>query len=395
MVNSVSTAAGNPSIAPTAGTTVLLAMESGSQFGRDIIAGAGRWGTQAGWTLVLHQATSSDPNEVRRLAWRPQGILSIATNPETHAALRRLGVPHVDVGGQDPHRSDIRSDEVRVGALAAEHLVTQGYATLVLAMPKRFHDHPRAVAFVQAARQLGRPLRIADATWFDARLDPLHQATALADWLSRIPPPIGILCYNDVLAHGVLLACRRSGLEVPQEVGVLGCDDDRLSTHLGHVALSSVQVAHEEMGWLAARRLARVMAGEPVGDEPLVPPVGIVERRSTDRRRTRDPLVGAAVDWIEQHLAEPIGTEAIAVAVGATRRTLERRVRQELSRSVLDEVHRARLATARTLLRRGRTVAESAVAVGWAPSTLTQVFQERLGVTPGAWRARSGGQWGG
>ena len=355
---------------------------------REIIIGASRFGAEAGWDL--HHATSPThlAEEVSRLGWRPTGILCVHATTGTHRALLRLDLPLVDVLADRPTLPPVAMDEAKAGILAAQHLAEQGYPQLCLAFPHKLVCHQRATGFQDEARRLGLACDQPLAQREDLDTDTLGQIEATVSWLMARERPVGVFCFNDGFAQRFLQSCRRRGLDVPSEVGVVGCDDDPMTEHLGSVTLSSVLIPHRELGYQTAQILAKRMAGLPDGDRRIIPPTGVVARASTDLGYHGDPLIAAAIAWIADHLTASIGADQIAAGIGATRRTLERRTRQILRRSVMEEVNRQRLALARGHLRNGATVAAAASAVGWSDSTLDAAFRNRLGSGPGAWRER-------
>ena len=172
----------------------------------------------------------------------------------------------------------------------------------------------------------------------------------LSEWLKALSKPVGVFTYDDVMVARILLACTKAGLVVPEEVALLGYGNS-FQCELTSVELSSIDPAVEEQTRTALQLLHRLMAGGSVPKEPvLVPPRGIVERRSTDVLAVSDPAVARALRFIWDHFEQNISIEDIAKAAGIPRRTLERSFRQQLDRSVHAELIRKRVAELRRLL---------------------------------------------
>lgn len=363
---------------------VLLALAYQDEYARRIAAGVARAATGLGWTFVPAPEMVSDPGPASRLSWRPDGIISLATRPAARA-LARLGAPHVDLGQGSPDRLAVGLDEAALARLAAAHLAERGYRSLALV---HGGATPRSRAFLAAAGRLSLPVACLRTGWMDAAQDPHRRAARIGRWLGALPGPVGVFCHNDGYAHAVLAACRSSGLAVPAEVGVLGCDDEPLFTGLGHVALSSVVADHEESGYRAGERLARIIAGMGTGPARQVVSITVAARASTDLRLVQDPIVAEALTWIRMRTGEAFSVDSVSTALGIHRRTLERRMQAALGCSVLDAIHQAAVARARDALRSGMPVQAAARAVGLSPSTLRQLIRARTGVSPRELRDR-------
>jgi LacI family transcriptional regulator len=170
----------------------------------------------------------------------------------------------------------------------------------------------------------------------------------LRQWVKSWKPPIGVFVSADILARYLCDAAAKAGLRIPEEVAVVGAGNTSLICDQLEPALSSVEYGFERVGRAAADLLERLMAGRKAPREPvLLPPSGIVSRRSSDLFAVDDPVVSAALKAI---WSRPGNVSSILSQVPSSRRTLERRFREALGRSVHDEIRRARLERARRLL---------------------------------------------
>ena len=240
--------------------------------------------------------------------------------------------------------------------------------------------------FRRAAAAHGLPCLHFDQAWPSLGVDPLIQVSELAAWLASAPRPLGLFCFNDHLATTVVTACLRIGAAVPDEIGILGCDDDELFCSLGNPPRSSLALPHAAMGQRAGELLAGLLRGEPRPPPQVFGPGEVTVRRSTDRRLSSDTLIGQASEWISQHVGESIGVIDVAAAVGLPRRSLERRMRNVLGCTVLEIIHRARLARAKELLQGTQSIAHIASAVGFTSAGFHDAFVRQVGITPGEWR---------
>jgi LacI family transcriptional regulator len=187
----------------------------------------------------------------------------------------------------------------------------------------------------------------------------------------------------------VVEACRLAGLRVPDEVAVVGVDNDDLFCGLARPSLSSIIVPAERIGFEAAAVLERLLAGAKAPRNPrLIPPAGVVTRQSSDVLAGGDPDVTAAVRFIRDHGHRPISVEDVLRAVPVSRRSLERRFRALLGRGLGEEIRRAHLQRAKDLLAAtALSVTEVAGQAGFAGvHYLSRVFRQETGLTPTAYR---------
>ena len=368
---------------------VVLAMDPHATFVRQILKGIALSSEHyPDWNLTLNQGLShrlSGP-----LPWRPDGIIACTWSAAQSQALHATGVPLVDLGRRHPGTeawSPFTMDENAVGAAGLEHLRERGYKHFGLVTADNdTSGHTRGHGFRKAVAALGVPCHHIDQAFPNNGIDPLLQVTEMAAWLARAPRPLGLLCFNDILATTVVTACLRIGAAVPDEIGILGCDDDELFCSLGNPPRSSLVLPHTAMGQRAGELMASLLRGEPRPPAEVFGPGEVTVRRSTDRRVSADPLIGHACEWIGQHVGHAIGVIDVAKAVGLSRRSLERRMRDVLGCTVLEVIHRARLARAKELLQGPHSVAQVAEAVGLTPAGFHDAFVRQLGITPGEWR---------
>jgi LacI family transcriptional regulator len=213
----------------------------------------------------------------------------------------------------------------------------------------------------------------------------------LIAWLEGLPKPIGIVAVTDARARQVMQACIVAGIAVPDEVAIIGIDNDTLGQHLTRIQLSSVSQGTHEMGFRAAHLLHQALGGSPVRDARLVvPPADVHPRASTARDVAHSAPVMRALHFIRQYACQGIKTDQVAETVGLSRSSLEMYFRRELKRSVHDEILQHKLRHCFRLL--GETdmgIAEVARASGFrSVQYLSTVFKRELGATPASWRER-------
>jgi LacI family transcriptional regulator len=176
---------------------------------------------------------------------------------------------------------------------------------------------------------------------------------------------------------------------VPDDVAIVGCDNDELICTLAHPPLTSIQNAGERTAFEAARMLERWLDGHPPPEEPLLlPPGGLVVRQSSDILTIPDEDIRAAVRFIRDHIEELIGVEDVLRAVMISRRSLERKFKTILGRSPLDEIRRVRIERVKQLLTASdMPMPEIAARAGFSgPDRLAVVFRDETGMAPTDYR---------
>jgi LacI family transcriptional regulator len=226
--------------------------------------------------------------------------------------------------------------------------------------------------------------------------DYLIQRRQLGQWLESLPKPTGLLCAYDELGRIVTEGCRAVGLRVPEDIAVLGVDDDELFTRLSVPPLSSVPLPWRRVARKAVDMLDRVMRGRPVSTRPqrVKPTQPIAVRRSTDIVAVEEPDVADAVRHIHDHLAEGLTVEALTKQASVSRRSLELKFRKWLGRSPHQEIRRVQVRRIQELLVRTRwSLPRIAEAVGIRGARhMGTMFRAETGMTPDQFRREADGE---
>jgi len=321
--------------------------------------------------------------------WDGDGIIARIESARDADRLAARAIPVVDVAGAWPRPGfrQVSNDDDATGRLAGRHLAGLGRRSFAFCGVSRVGwSRARREAFrgtAAAAVRLSvfeRPL-----AWWER----LHRSEGFDAWLAGLPRPAALFACNDTVGLKAAAACRRLGLAVPGDVAMLGVDNEDILCELSVPPLSSIALDLERIGWKAAEALAAVMeARSPRGVPVAVPPREVVERESTRAIRTGDELVDRALAVIQGPAASPVTVSHILVSVHCSRRTLEKRFRSVLGRSIHQEVVRQRVESARRLLRdTNLTISAVAAEAGFANAQrFYSAFRKVQGATPGAYR---------
>jgi LacI family transcriptional regulator len=366
-------------------------LSASTAWSRGILRGFTDSARQEGWTL-LHYHHMAD---LRWLVdvWRPAAVvLQRSLYPDADSALQSCRVISVNDDSSAAGVPSVCLDEVAIGKLAATHLVSKGLRDLAAF---RFNDGAFAVererGFNAAAAKHGA--RLAPGWWMDGAEPPrFHEdPAAITAWLEQLPKPCGVFACTDSWARVVARYAQVAGIRVPEDMALLGVDNDTVDCELASPPLSSVAVPWCTVGQEAAALVGRALSGAALTRARVViEPVDVVPRRSTDVAVVDDPLVARALGWIAERASRRLTLHAIARAASCSRQRLEQRFRAAIGRTVMQEVRRARVDIARRLLSTTDLalplVAEQS---GFSSAALLSVaFRREAGVPPGAYRRR-------
>jgi LacI family transcriptional regulator len=294
--------------------------------------------------------------------------------------------------------STVRSDDEAIAHWAADHLLELGLANFAYyGMPRRGMDvwaQARYETFQRRLRERGFACHRFSGKHYAAR-NWSRMLGELVRWLRSLPRPIGIMACNDSCARRLLEACRQLRLRVPEDVAVLGVDNDELTCELAMPPLSSIAQGAEQIGYRAAELLDELMARTRRGPTHLVvAPLCLVRRQSTELVTIDDRLIARALDFIQARAMDPVGVADVVRHVDVSRSTLETRFRARLGRSVHEALQRVRLQTARRLLLTTQLPLDDVARRSGFRTVhyLCHVFRRELGETPGQVRARHGAE---
>lgn len=380
---------------------IALLFNANKVFDREIIAGIGAYlgSTRSAWDLFLEEDFRMRLNGIER--WQGDGIIADFDDPAVAEALSRCRVPVVAVGGSYADEAQypqgvpyVATDNHKLIKLALDHLIDVGlHRFAMFSLPEARHNRwaqEREHAFRTLMREdqmeaeIFRGCETCASSW-----DEVVQG--LIAWLRSLPKPIGIISVTDARARQLLQACTIADIAVPEQVALIGIDNDPMVRMLSRIPLSSVIQGAQEMGRAAAHLLDRMLHGARLEETRIhVPPAGINVLASSQHQALKNPHVVRAQYFIRQYACQGIKTDQVAEYVGVSRSTLENYFRQELGCSVHDAILRFKLEAAKAGVEDAtRSIADVALDCGFtSPQYMHLVFKRELGCTPRAYRER-------
>jgi len=354
---------------------------------RMIMLGVASVSAHARWECILVPADMATPLANLDDGF-VHGVIGHFADERLASQVAQAGLPVVDISPTGPRArfAQVTTDELAVGRLAAAHLLSLGLPQFgFFGARSHYSSLLRGRGFEQTIRAAGLQCH--------AFVDPDAESKpgALERWIRGLPKPIGVLASTDSRALQLLAACRKEGIPVPESVAVLGVDNDDVFCELASPPLSSIALATQRIGYEAARMLERLMAGEkPAQRRLLVPPAGVVPRRSSDLPGILDADVAAAVRYISLHVQDHLQVADVLREVPMSRRSLDQRFLKALGRTPAAEIHRAQVEVAKQMLSETEEpMARVALAAGYSNAKqLSASFRQDTRLTPTAYRRR-------
>ena len=367
-------------------------MDVGSSYFRRVLDGVAQF-TRTRPDLELRIEQFASPEMPHALDRAGHDGLILGTAWDGSAEAGRLRTPAVSVANANPglRFPQVVSDDCEVGRMVARYLLAKGYLHFafwgytpvqVFAM-ERWNGFASAIVGVR-----GEACAPARGEYCVGSRRVATNRRSIGRWMRGLPRPLGLMTANDASGADALDACHDLGLRVPEDVAVIGVDDDDFYAELTDPPLSSVAQQNERIGYLAAETLLRMVAGRKVPQVTLVPPGPLVARQSSNAVATADALVAQAMQFLEKNLARGTNIDELTGALGVSRRSLELRFKAALGRTPGQELMRLKIEQAQGLLATtSLPLKRIATRCGFGnPAQMSHVFRHRTGQTPMGYR---------
>ncbi|TWT46344.1 Xylose operon regulatory protein [Thalassoglobus neptunius] len=375
-----------------------LFVESSRSYGRDLLRGISDFArTRTNWSL-LHQEMSIDaglPNW-----WQNSSLSGVIARVDTHTILplRALNVPIVDVRCRRLFENipQIETNDREVARLAFTHLWERGFRRFAFCGFQNAHySENRLRHFQEFASESRCPFASyqspgsIDKTLTDIEQTGLADVDQMSAWLRSLKVPTGLFVCNDIRGQHVLNLCQNLEIAVPDDLAVIGVDDDDAICPLSDPPLSSIRPDAHRVGFRAAETLKRMLEGNTqIAPVELVNPARVVQRLSTQVNAIDDREISRVCRIIREHACEGIKVRDVVEYTNLSRRQLERRFRNLLNRSIHEEITATQIARVQQLLRETTlTLEQIAPLAGYRhKERLCAVFKRAIGHTPGEYR---------
>ncbi len=374
---------------------VALLLETDMAFDRAIARGVGDYiHSHTGWIILMDPMTEATIEGLRH--WAPDGIITSIHLPAIREIATITDIPIVGFGSYSEQQDGylkfpiVTSNQSEIGRMAARYFINKGLRDFAFCggTEGALWCQQRRIGFIEELAKHGFGCDVYQP-------DPASTASmpsaivSLGNWLESLPKPAGVFVFFDGWARWVLDACVLQDLQVPQQISVLGVDNDRWLCELSQPRLSSIDPNVETAGYTAAEILDKRMSGQPASTSvTYIDPAKVEERDSSSYLAFEDPEVAVAMRYIKEHACDPIAPADVLKVTGMSNSTAYRKFMKSLGRSIHDEIQRVQLERIQQLLTSTNlNVTEAARQAGFLNIRyLTKVFRDATGMTPTEYR---------
>lgn len=377
---------------------VLLWLTVSNTVGRDVFRGVYQYTRlhAPDWEIQHAERLQNDLNTA--LSWEFDGLIGPFNTQSTADAAEAAYYPFcVNLHGSQPFNRlpQVGTSDYAIGVMAANYFLNRhfnhfcylGYPGLRLS-DERWNGYFETLARQgKTADQLSSP----DMDWSQGAPKGYWEwvASALPGWITQQPRPLALFMDCDARSESIYKICKDRHLKIPDDIALLGVNDEDIFCHNKIPPLSSIRVPSRMAGYRAAQILDHLFkTGKPPARPLFLEPETVVERGSTALFSVSDPQLAKALQFITENAARKISVSQIAAAAGLSRRVLEKRFRIHLNSSPLAEKQRAQIEMAKNTLRETDLSLEAVAEItGFSSGNyLSQLFKKTTGQPPGTYR---------
>ena len=382
---------------------VLLEIETAIAPGRDMLRGISKFVGEIHRWDVHHNAGHwslhggiSGPSHIEPLAGdrRIDGVITRIYDELTRKRAHDLisqGIPVVDILGDHDDRSLplVHTDDAAIAESALKHLSGQGFKRFAFCgIENTRWSVLRGQHFCAEAAKLSDETTVFTVS----KMQQSHgesDAKRVEDWLRTLSLPVGIFVSCDHIAPLVVEAATRVGITIPENMALIGVNNDTVACSVCNPTLSSIDASHFEIGYRAAQLLNKLLeGGDPPTESILIAPSRLIVRDSSGKLAINDPLMAKAARFISRNAGSPIGVDEVAASVPLSRRELQRRFRRVTGGTIHAAITDARIQIAKRLLENPEyTIDRVAELSGFGSRQhFAKTFKNQAGLTPANYR---------
>jgi LacI family transcriptional regulator len=323
-----------------------LLVETSREFGRQLIIGIARYSRFHGPWSFYKEPIDLKSSIPRLTSWKPDGIImrdSLIKNE-----LIKLRIPTILVQHDSSYSKDlpvVTTDSFSIAKMASEHFIERGLKNFAFCGFDNYEwSNYRKHFFCKHNTKSGFKTYVYSSPKNIRMHDWEKEQSHVSDWLKTVPKPVGLLACNDDRGQHILEVCKRLSLKVPEDVAVIGVDNDPMICDIGDPPLTSIALNVESAGYEAAKLLDQMIDNQEIKAQPInVSPTHIVHRQSTDLLAVSDPEVVVAIRFIKENAKNKILVDDVVKITRIGRRSLEQRFRKTIHRSIYDEIRKVRV----------------------------------------------------
>lgn len=373
---------------------VIIMVGTSRASGRKFLRGIERYiRANAKWEVCIQPPHYLPSSKLGARSWfefhEANGL--IARDSQHTAAILGLKIPKIinDTESENPDTSTIYTNSEKTGLIAAEHFISLGFQNFAFCGFERLAWSDKRLQAYSGHLQKHGFSKTYSYQVKSKRIQKTEtERRNISRWLQSLPKPVCVFACNDDRGIQVLEACKTAGLSVPEEVAVLGVDNDELFCDLSSPPLSSIELNFERGGYETARLLDKMMRSGKGSNNIVIEPVDIISRQSTNIVAIDDSQTAKAIIFIRENYHRPIQVKDVVAATVLSRRDLELKFRKILRRSIKDEINRLRAESIkRKLINSTDTIQNIARSLEYTdPEHFSRLFKQLTGHSPTQYR---------
>ncbi len=342
--------------------------------------------------------------------WKPTGLEGILPKlEELHCdgiimrdsdqleEILRLNIPTIVVRHhkeEQKARINIITDTKKITKLAVGHFLERGLKQFAFCGYDTMKwSRERCVQFQERIQESRYPIEIYTQPILDEKLTWDQEYNHLKEWVNGLPKPVGIMACNDDRGHQLLEVCTDLFINIPEEVSILGVDNDELICELSNPPLTSIALNFELAGFEAASVLDRWMNGRGFTFRNIiVPATHVIHRKSTEITALEDRYVSMALNYIRKNATHSFSVDDVVSIIPLSRRELERRFKKSLNRTIKEEIRRVKTnLIAQMLVETNYSILDIALSLGFTGvEHISRYFRPEKGMSLRQYRKHFG-----
>lgn len=377
---------------------IILLIDFTEEYGKNLLKGITRYSKEFGpWLfcrMPLHYRENLNHDDIIKFAkeWGADGIFGMLYNNSNLSKLLDLKIPIIaeDFKERFDEIPNITGAYFETGQMGAQYFINKGYKNFAFYGYKNIvWSRERAEGFEDYINKQGGTVHQLNPNQFSSQELWYYKPSALSDWLTSLPKPVAIMACDDERAHNIIEACRYSKLKVPEEVAILGVDNDDLTCNLSDPPLSSIGLDTVQAGYEAAKLMHYMIAHNlQKGENIVVKPTNVYTRQSTDICATTDKQIAKALNFIHQNIEQNITVDEVLQKTSISRRALEIRFLDVTGTSIYKYICNLRIQKfSARLLESEKSIYEVALEMGFQDNkNISRLFKQIKGCSPHQFR---------
>lgn len=373
---------------------VLILVNFSEEYGRGLLNGIAKYSRLFGpFNFCRISLANGNKKELKNAiewakTWGANGIIAQIENERTYQKLVQLNIPII---AQDTNERFLGIPNITglykaTGQLAATYFIEKGFKNFAFyGFDNRVWSRERCEGFCEKVTENNFKVQVYEHQ--EEEMPPLwsYKESSLSNWLNALPKPIAIMTCDDNQGQHITEACKAVGISVPEQISVLGVDNDLSICNLSDPPLSSISLNTEKAGFETAQLLSKMMLDDKYNfNDIFVEPLQIITRRSSDFLAVDDKEISKALHFIYYNYKENICVSDVVNATALSRRVLEKRFQSVLKRSILDEINTLRIKHVKQLLiETDLSITEISSICGYTDvKNLSRYFYRHEGINP-------------